>query len=147
MAKMIWEADARKENINYYRINAAAEEKKQNPIIIIGEAVTSASLAAAIEMECGRKARVLCPLVSDAELLRPGDTKAREEDDLIREIKTADVVIADPLYRALCTGKEFYSLPHTAFSGRIYEKAMPNLIARKLGADKAKQATGKGTIC
>ncbi len=100
--------------------------------VIIGEAVTSASLAAAIEMERGICVRVLCPLESGPELLRPGDAAAPEEDDLIREIAEADAVIADPLYRPLCEGKAFYPLPHTAFSGRIYEKEMPNLIARKL---------------
>ncbi len=96
--------------------------------VIIGENVTSASLAAAIEMECGVHARVLCPLESEAELLRPGDMKTPEEDDIIREIKKADAVIADPLYRTLAGEKTFYPLPHMAFSGRIYEKETPDLI-------------------
>ncbi len=112
---------------------ALLEEKSRKEVscVIIGEAVTSASLAAAIEREYGVRVRVLCPLESEPELLRPGDAEVPEEDDVIREIAQADTVIADPLYRPLCAGKGFYPLPHTAFSGRIYEKEMPNLIARK----------------
>ncbi len=97
--------------------------------VIIGENVTSASLAAAIETECGFHVRVLCPLEFEPELLRPGDIKTPEEDDLIREIKKADAVIADPLYKPLAGTKKFYTLPHMAFSGRIYEKETPDLIA------------------
>ncbi len=160
LAEMIRAADARNENVASYLTNSrpdeirknsmrnsAEEAQYQNPIIIIGEAVTSASLASAIEMECGIKTRVFCPLASETELLRPGDKMTREEDDLIREIKTVDAVIADPLYRPLCTGKEFYPLPHTAFSGRIFENKVPNLIAQKLSTKQTESAAGNGKIC
>ncbi len=125
--------DDSKEGIIAYRGDLLEENSRwELSRVIIGEAVTAASLAVAIEMECGIHVRVLCPLESGAELLRPDDAATPEEDDVVREIAKAGAVIADPLYRPLCAGKTFYPLPHTAFSGRIYEKEMPNLIARKL---------------
>ncbi len=127
--KPCFSADEASEN----RFERNGEDEKAPVFVIIGEPVTSASLAAAIGMECGVNVRVLCPLESEPELLRPGDRKTPEEDDLIREIGKADAVIADPLYQPLCGEKRFYPLPHTAFSGRIYEKEIPVLIAVPLG--------------
>lgn len=101
--------------------------------VIIGEGVFCTSLAAAIELDTGIPVRVLCPLEEEDCLLRPGDRKTPEEDDLSREIGKADVVIGDPLYRSLTEGQRFYDLPHEAFSGRIYDRVSPNLIAKKIG--------------
>ena len=100
--------------------------------VIIGESVFCTSLAAAIELDAGIPVRVLCPLEEEDGLLRPGDRKTPEEDDLSREIGKADVVIGDPLYRSLTEGQRFYDLPHEAFSGRIYDRVNPNLIAKKI---------------
>ncbi|MCD7922302.1 MAG: nitrogenase component 1 [Clostridiales bacterium] len=105
----------------------------EKPLAIIGEAVRSASLAAAIEMEYGVKAHVLCPLDIGKELLRPGDIYTPEEDDLMRLLGSYTGVIADPLYQPLVRGgQRFYPLPHEAFSGRIYDSVNPNLIAVRL---------------
>ncbi len=133
LAGCVREAAVSGENMVSYAARAACGERTQEienkkTYALIGEAVTSASLAAAIGMDLEVNVKVLCPLESGSELLRPGDIRTPEEDDLIREIKKVDGVIADPLYRTLCPGKEFYPLPHTAFSGRIYEKNTPNLI-------------------
>ena len=109
------------------KMEYGSESKKQ--VAVIGESVLSASLASAIEMEHPElNCRVLCPLDTDPILLRPGDHRAPEEDDISATLKTADLVIADPLYRMLCPEKDFLPLPHTAFSGRIYEKEIPVLI-------------------
>lgn len=109
------------------KMEYGSESKKQ--VAVIGESVLSASLASAIEMEHPElNCKVLCPIDTDPILLRPGDHRAPEEDDISAALKTADLVIADPLYRTLCPEKEFLPLPHTAFSGRIYEKEMPVLI-------------------
>lgn len=100
--------------------------------VMIGESVYSASLASAIWMEKGIPVKVLCPLDTEAELLRAGDLHTPEEDDLMREIAKGNGVIADPLYRAIVPKeKAFYELPHEAFSGRIYDAVNPNLINRK----------------
>ena len=43
--------------------------------------------------------------------------------------KKAKIVIADPMYRPVCpAGVKFISLPHEAFSGRIYRKEIPRLV-------------------
>ena len=109
------------------KMEYGSESKKQ--VAIIGESVLCASLASAIEMEHPElNCKVLCPLDTESLLLRPGDQRTPEEDDIASALKKADLVIADPLYQALCPEKEFTSLPHTAFSGRIFEKEIPILI-------------------
>ena len=41
--------------------------------------------------------------------------------------------IADPLYRPICPiDSNFISLPHEAFSGRIYRDEIPNIINKSL---------------
>ncbi len=109
--------------------DVVGESGKHMHCVLIGESVFSASLATAIEMEHRVNVKVLCPLETGADFLRPGDLATPEEDDLIREIKSADAVIADPLYQPLARSKQFYPLPHEAFSGRIYDSVNPNLIA------------------
>ena len=101
-----------------------------NPdITIIGESVTSESLAAAINAEYGRAAKVLCPLETDEKLLADGDFTAMDEDDIIPHLEKSKVVIADPLYKPVCPlNCEFISLPHEAFSGRIYRREIPDLV-------------------
>ncbi len=109
------------------KMEYGSESKKQ--VAIIGESVLCASLASAIEMEHPElNCKVLCPLDTESLLLRPGDQRTPEEDDIASALKKADFVIADPLYQTLCPEKEFISLPHTAFSGRIFEKEIPILI-------------------
>ena len=109
------------------KMEYGSESKKQ--VAVIGESVLSASLASAIEMEHPElNCKVLCPIDTDSLLLRPGDHRTPEEDDISATLKTADLVIADPLYRTLCPEKEFLPLPLPEFSGRINEKEMPDLI-------------------
>ena len=57
----------------------------------------------------------------------------------MRELKKAELVIADPLYRMLCPEAEFLPLPHTAFSGRMYEKEIPVLVGDLSGLMNPKQ--------
>lgn len=145
LAAMLKQAAAARVSYSDFRepLSQAAEEKDSelqttgNPdeirAVIIGESVFCTSLAAAIELDTGIPVRVLCPLEEEDCLLRPGDRKTPEEDDLSREIGKADVVIGDPLYRSLTEGQRFYDLPHEAFSGRIYDRVSPNLIAKKIG--------------
>ena len=41
----------------------------------------------------------------------------------------AVIVIADPLYKPICPAEtKFISLPHEAFSGRLYRSDIPNLV-------------------
>ena len=96
-------------------------------IILIGEGVTSLSLAQAIEMETGRGVRVLCTTECDPVLLREKDRLCRSEEEIEAHVKNAELVIADPLYRPICPGP-FLALPSEAFSGRIYRANIPNLV-------------------
>lgn len=96
--------------------------------VIIGEAVTAGSLAAAMELQTGKTVRLICPLETESELLAPGDLQEGEEDELTRILAKAGEITADPLYRPICPAEAiFHELPHEAFSGRIYRKQMPDL--------------------
>lgn len=114
-----------------YKDQAGAEPeagKARRRAAVIGESVQSASLAAAIELEFPElSCRALCPLDKEKTLLREKDLLVPGEEDVIRELKDADLVIADPLYQVLCPGKKFFRFPHTAFSGRIWEREIPDL--------------------
>ena len=96
-------------------------------ITLIGEPVTMGSLAAAIEQKCGKKVQLLCPLEITEGLLRRGDEAIRGEEAMEEKLKTARIIVADPLYRPICPKTAiFYEMPHIAFSGRIYLKNLYN---------------------
>lgn len=96
-------------------------------ITLIGEPVTMGSLAAAIEQKCGKKVQILCPLEITEGLLRRGDEAIRGEEAMEEKLKTARIIVADPLYRPICPeSATFYEMPHIAFSGRIYLKNLYN---------------------
>ena len=96
-------------------------------ITLIGEPITMGSLAAAIEQKCGKKVQLLCPLEITEGLLRRGDEAIRGEEAMEEKLKTARIIVADPLYRPICPeSATFYEMPHIAFSGRIYLKNLYN---------------------
>jgi len=98
-------------------------------ITIVGESVYSKSLAAAITTDIGRPARIICPVDTEAAVLTAADALAEDETDIIPYLQEASVVIADPLYKPIVPAdKTFIPLPHEGFSGRCYEKDIPNLI-------------------
>ena len=77
----------------------------------------------------GRGAQVLCPLEVPPGLLSGGDAAMRAECDLEQRLRTAAWVAADPLYRPIVPAQTpFYSLPHPAFSGRLWRGQMVNLV-------------------
>lgn len=97
--------------------------------VIIGESIYSESLAAALEFEKNMKVKVLCPLETEPDLLLEGDVVAEDEDSIMTCLKSAKAVIADPIYHTIIQpGTKFISLPHEAFSGRIYRKDIPDLV-------------------
>lgn len=100
-------------------------------IAVIGEGITSLSLAQAIELEYSRGVKVLCATECEKALLREKDVLTPYEDDIIEALQGIKMVIADPLYRPICPkNAKFISLPAENFSGRIYRKDIPDLIAR-----------------
>ena len=123
LSDMLWKATADGKN----RI---CRGESVGDIAVIGEGVSSLALAAAIELETGRGARVLCATECDNSILRPGDLLTSDEDDIIPAMADAKTVVADPLYKPICPPEaRFVPLPTEAFSGRIFRKQIPNLIA------------------
>ena len=112
--------------------------------VIIGEPVTSVSLACAMYMRKGSCPDVISPLETDPEIVtwgqealslqEPGASgircrPVRGEAAIEETIRSYRRIIADPLYKPVCPEKaEFISLPHEAFSGRIYRKQIPDLL-------------------
>ena len=97
---------------------------------VIGEGITSLSLASTIELECGIPAKVLCATECPEGILRECDRMTPDEDDIIPELDGAAFVIADPLYRPIVPqNAKFISLPSEAFSGRIYRDEIPDLVS------------------
>ena len=96
---------------------------------VIGEGITSLSLASTIELECGIPAKMLCATECPEEVLRECDRMTPDEDDIIPELEGAAFVIADPLYKPIVPESAmFISLPSEAFSGRIYRDSIPDLV-------------------
>ena len=96
-------------------------------ITLIGEPVTMGSLAAVIEQKYRKKVQLLCSLEITEGLLRQEDEVIRGEEAMEEKLKTARIILADPLYRPICPeSATFYEMPHIAFSGRIYLKNLYN---------------------
>ena len=96
-------------------------------ITLIGEPVTMGSLAAVIEQKYRKKVQLLCPLEITEGLLRQEDEVIRGEEAMEEKLKTARIIVADPLYRPINPeSATFYEMPHIAFSGRIYLKNLYN---------------------
>lgn len=112
----------------------AGLEQASGDMVIVGECVTSCSLAAAIYAEFGIKARVISTVGTGTELLAPCAVRSRGENELADMLSNARRIIADPLYAPICPNDaQFMALPHEAFSGRIYRSDIPNMIGRDLG--------------
>ncbi|MCD8018811.1 MAG: nitrogenase component 1 [Clostridiales bacterium] len=113
----------------YFEQNGYEEETihQETPVYFIGEAVTMESLAKSFRKRYGLQTEVICPLEVEEEGILTGIRVESEEE--IREILTeAAAVIADPMYQPISPeNTPFFSLPHEAFSGRIYRKQIPDL--------------------
>lgn len=106
---------------------------KNAEITIVGESVMSESLAYAITKEKNKTVNVISALETDEKLLLEGDKIAIFEDDIEKCLKNSKTIIADPLFRPICPlDSNFISLPHEAFSGRIYRDEIPNIINKSL---------------
>ena len=106
---------------------------KDAEITIVGESIMSESLAYAITKEKNKTVNVISSLETDEKLLLEGDKIAMFEDDIEKCLKNSKIIIADPLFRPICPiDSTFISLPHEAFSGRIYRDEIPNIINKSL---------------
>lgn len=108
----------------------------EGPAYIIGETVFAESLSRALEAAIGLPFTAIVPMETDDELLLPDTLRLTDEDELTPVLREAALIIADPLYQPVCpAGAAFLSLPHIAFSGRLYEKTIPNLIEEEAFTD------------
>lgn len=105
-------------------------ELPENEIAIVGEGITSLSLAQALELEGKKGVKVLCTTECEENLLRKKDAFTPDEEEIEEALAGVKVMIADPLYQPICPkGTKFVSLPAESFSGRIYRAEIPNLVA------------------
>lgn len=110
--------------------SAIKESQKgtENKVYIIGEAVTSQSLKAALALKHGIDSTVICPLETEPEYIGKNVLLLSSEEEIKEALFDAQVVIADPIYQTICSeNMHFIPLPHEAFSGRIYRKEIPDL--------------------
>lgn len=96
-------------------------------IVIIGEGIYAKSLSAALRLEKGVSARIICATENCSVKFGTGDATARDEEELSELLCNARVVIADPLYQPILpSGARLLPLPHEAFSGRIFRSDIPD---------------------
>ncbi len=104
--------------------------------LIIGEAVTAASLKAALLLQGGwSRIQTACPFRDYASLLGPDDIALEDEKQIRQLMEEADVIIADPIYRRFFKNgkqRQFVDWPHEAYSGRIYRRQIPVCIEEHL---------------
>ncbi|MGN0950058.1 MAG: nitrogenase component 1 [Mitsuokella sp.] len=132
-----------KERSKSFSANAARPKQPQK-IFLIGETVFAESLAAALAEKIGFLPTVIVPMETEAEICTYDTLQLTDEAELVPVLKTADLVIADPLYRPICPpAAAFVPLPHTAFSGRLYLKEIPNLIEETVFASFAEKVLAK----
>lgn len=120
------------------------EYYKDEKIYIIGESVTSKSLAKYIYYKYGKTPKVISGvelgntyhgdivkdlLIRDNAVLEEQDLFSEDEDEIAKKINDAVMVIADPMYKPIVPEKTiFIEAPHEGFSGRLYRKNILNLI-------------------
>lgn len=98
-------------------------------IAVIGEGISSVSLAQALELTYANGVKVLCATECEKTYLRRKDILAPDEETVTEGLKNVKIVIADPLYQPVCPENvKFIPLPAENFSGRLYREKIPNLI-------------------
>ena len=119
------------------RLLEALETREQHPrenlpggdILILGEGVTSVSLASALELATGRGVRVLCYTGCPNGVLRDKDLRCTCEEEMEAAIRQAKVVMADPLFAPIVPETvKFIPLPTEHCSGRISRAEIPELV-------------------
>ena len=118
---------------NLKKIRSLTETIEKNKVsgnvYIIGESVISQSLKAALALRYGIEATVICPLGTEPEYTEKDVLLLSSEEDIKKAITDADTVIADPIYKTICSEKvNFVAMPHEAYSGRIYRKEVCDFI-------------------
>ena len=115
--------------IEEYNRETIEKNKVSGNVYIIGESVISQSLKAALALRYGIESTVICPLETEPEYTEKDVLLLSSEEDIKEAIMDADTVIADPIYKTICSEKvNFVAMPHEAYSGRIYRKEVCDFI-------------------
>lgn len=115
------------------RDDKPGRQKKQGaspaPCYIIGETIFTQSLAYALKCVTGLDFTAIVPVETDREILADSTLLLCDEDELRPCLASARLVIADPLYAPIVPDTcHFVALPHRGFSGRTYERQLPDLM-------------------
>lgn len=110
------------------------QELSRERILIVGEQIIANSIRCSLREDFGAsRAVVLCPTEGNAEYAEEGDILSWDEDEVISMIGQSTVVIADPLYRQVCSKDRpsvFVDFPHEACSGRMYHEMMVPFVSK-----------------
>jgi nitrogenase molybdenum-cofactor synthesis protein NifE len=110
--------------------------RKDAVVCIIGEPVFASSLRSCLETDCGANhVQIICPLEETCGLLRECDVQTEEEDGIGECMCSADILIADPVYRRIVPKNRnivFIDFPHEAYSGRLYRAEIPVFIGKNI---------------
>lgn len=111
------------------------EDLSGRKVLIIGEQVIVGSLRCCLREEWGAdQVTVLCPTEGEKAFALEGDIIDWDEDEVIRAIAESTVVVADPLYRQVCSAHRnivFVDFPHEACSGRMYHSVMRPFVSAR----------------
>lgn len=113
---------------------ARPNQMKKNAQLLVGESICTQSLAFALEREGAGHWQTIVPVETESSLLLPDTMQLTDETDLQPAFRVADKVLADPMYEPIIPtryGVSFIRLPHAGFSGRLYQKEIPDLISTK----------------
>ncbi len=114
---------------------AIGNSADRGDITVIGESISACSAAAELHLQTGRKTRVICPLPFEPACMNGVSESPASEEGIERELAAyiPEIIAADPLYRMICPPQaKFLELPHYAFSGRCFDKRIPDYVKPNL---------------
>lgn len=98
-------------------------------VTVIGDAVYCTALSKVFCKKFDKKVRVICPPDTPLELIQNGMEILNGENMARTILNNSKTVIADPLYKPLVNDNaSFISVPHEAFSGRIFRSGIKDLL-------------------
>lgn len=106
-------------------------------VYVVGEAVWAMSVASALRCDFNfSNVSAVAAADGGENLLGERDLCLLNEDDIFAQLKDADIVVADPLFRPALRGRDanFIAFPHEGYSGRIFRKDIPMMVGGALNS-------------
>jgi len=103
---------------------------ENDKVYLVGEPVYMRTLATYIGDSFKAECKMINPLecILDKTEAWMEEMHTQGEEDVEEILKSADIVLGDPLYRYVSEGKRFIDMPHLAFSGRIFLKNIKEFL-------------------